>query len=79
MGFSMVYLVNFYLLGKKVTHKIPKYSWIEKVVNRRLYNRKVSYLEAVNPEPLFGSRPNLGRLCLTTRENFPAPKMSKKL
>ena len=37
MGFSLVYLVSFYLSGKKVTTKNPKYSFSEKMANEGGY------------------------------------------
>ena len=40
---------------------------------------KLFFLDNVNSELLFGSGPNLTRLCLTTRENVSVHKKSKRL
>ena len=56
MGFSIVHLVSFFLSSKKGYTKKRKYSFFEKIVKRRLYNRIMNnLLETVEPELLFGS------------------------
>ena len=42
---------------------------------RWLYKKIVT----VNPEPLFGSSPNLYRFCLATRKKYSSPDMSKNI
>ena len=56
MGFSIVHLASFFLSSKKGYTKKRKYSFFEKIVKRRLYNRTMNnLLETVEPELLFGS------------------------